>query len=330
MLVDTLQSRSNTKGENLIKHVFVCGLHRSGTTALARDIGKLKDSTVFENTGAVMDEGQYLQDVYPPAFVYGGVGRFGFAHQSHLTESAHLLTPANISRLRESWEKYWDTDKSIRIEKTPSNLLMTRFLQAAFPNAYFVVVKRHPVPVSLATQKWSRSSLHSLFEHWLHCHRIFEGDLPYLERVYELSYEDYIDNPTKYLEEIAKFVGTECDTVFGTKRENQYNQKYFDQWNWLLRKSRGKLYYRHVAKTYESRFAQYGYSLGTQPEEAIPWYERNSVVSRIIWRSAYLGFDLYAVLCRADLQWRNKIQQLAHQYFPKKLRQVLRSVKTKI
>ena len=81
-------------------------------------------------------------------------------------------------KLRQCWERYWDTDKPIRVEKTPGNLLKTRFLQAMFPNSYFIVITRHPVAVSMANQKWKvdLASLHKLFDHWLHCHALFDED----------------------------------------------------------------------------------------------------------------------------------------------------------
>src|SRR5215471_2962371 len=41
----------------------------------------------FSGTGVPADEGQHLQSVYPAAKKYGGPGRFGFAAESHLTES---------------------------------------------------------------------------------------------------------------------------------------------------------------------------------------------------------------------------------------------------
>lgn len=233
-----------------------------------------------------MDEGQRLQDVYPPAAEYGGVGRFGFDPRAHRTESSELLTPESVARLRASWHAYWDNSKTIYVEKTPGNLLMTRFLQAAFPNSYFVVIRRHPVAVSMAGQKWTVNitSLDNLFAHWLHCHELFEQDRKCLKHVYELRYEDYIANPAKYHGEIARFLGTRVpeppkDDKFryvvqwpnpgelrvpesGMEETTQaHNKKYFDRWRNLLTNSLFKGYYRHLLRKYEPRFTRFGYSL---------------------------------------------------------------------
>ena len=61
----------------------------------------------------------------------------GFDARAHRTENSDLLTATNVAKLKASWEKYWEADKAICVEKTPENLLMTRFLQAAFPDSYF-------------------------------------------------------------------------------------------------------------------------------------------------------------------------------------------------
>jgi hypothetical protein len=132
------------------RYVFICGLHRSGTSVLGRNVARLENCTGFKDTGVIEDEGQFLQDVYPTAKVYGGAGKFGFDPRAHLTETSRLLTPENALKLRQSWERYWDQSKAIRVEKTPGNLLKTRFLQAVFPHSYFIVIRRHPGPVSMA------------------------------------------------------------------------------------------------------------------------------------------------------------------------------------
>jgi hypothetical protein len=200
----------NTNTNNS-KYVFVCGLGRSGTSVLARNVARLENCTGFRNTGALEDEGQFLQDVYPSDNVYGGAAQFGFDQRAHLTETSSLLTRENALKLRRSWDRYWDPSKTICVEKTPGHLLKTRFLQAVFPNSYFIVIRRHPVPVSMANnQRWkvTFAPFHKLFDHWLHCYGLFDEDKQYLERVYELTYEDYIQNPDKCYREIADFIGT--------------------------------------------------------------------------------------------------------------------------
>src|SRR5262249_25536423 len=125
------------------KYVFVGGSPRSGTSLLGRNIARMENCTGLKNTGVFEDEGQFLQDVYPTASAYGGSSRCGFDPRIHRTESSELLTPEKVARLRGTWHSYWDNTKTLFVEKTPENFLMTRFLQAGFPNSYFVVVKRH-------------------------------------------------------------------------------------------------------------------------------------------------------------------------------------------
>ena len=267
-------------------YVFICGMPRSGTTILGRNVGRLVDCTDLKNTGTRADEGQNVQNVYPTAHELGGPGRFGFDTRAHRTESSTLLTPENVSKLRASWHKYWDNAKRIYVEKTPSNLLATRFLQAAFANSYFIVIRRHPVPVAMASQKWkfNVTSLDNLFRHWLHCHALFEGDRKYLKRVYELKYENYVEDQDKCHNEIAAFIGTQVpeppkDDTFrivlqwrnptglrvpekGMEKASPiHNQKYLDRWHKLLTESPFRIYYRYLVRKYESQFNQYGYSL---------------------------------------------------------------------
>jgi hypothetical protein len=276
----------DNEGIGNCKYVFVCGMPRTGTSVLGRNIARLENCTGLKNTGQLEDEGQFLQDVYPLAGRCGGDGRFGFDPRMHLTETSDLLTAENLARLRGSWDQFWDKNKTIRVEKTPANLLMTRFLQAGFQNSYFVIVRRHPVAVSIAIQKWkiNVTSLYNLFEHWLHCHEIFEQDKKHLKRVYELRYEDYVEDPDKYHREIAAFIGTRVpdspkeDTFRIVEQwrnptgmrvpehgmeatSSSHNKRYFDRWSRLLNDSPFRYYYRFIAWKYEPRFARHGYSL---------------------------------------------------------------------
>jgi hypothetical protein len=103
------------RNDSRFRYVFICGLHRSGTSVLGRNVARLEDCTGFKDTGVTENEGQFLQDVYPIAKVYGGAGKFGFDPRAHLTETSPLLTPENALKLRQSWERYWDASKTIRV-----------------------------------------------------------------------------------------------------------------------------------------------------------------------------------------------------------------------
>ena len=295
--------------KNRYKYVFVCGLHRSGTTVLGRNVARLENCTAFKNTPRSIDEGQLLQDIYRIDTEFGGAGRFGFDPRAHLTETSDLLTPENVARLRASWHSYWDKSKTICVEKTPGNLLMTRFLQAGFPNSYFIVIRRHPIAVSMATQgmrlpgiMWNIkiTSLHRLFEHWLRCHELFDEDKKHVKRLYEFTYEDYIENPVKCYQEIAAFIGTGVSELGKTEITGSYNKKYLDRWSKLLTDSFFKRYYQYIARKYEPRFAKYGYSLikglGID-EEVLRGSGRTSAAMGALY---CLGADVCAILRRFE------------------------------
>jgi Sulfotransferase family len=315
------------------KYVFVCGLPRSGTSVFGRNVGRLENCTGLTNTSVLEDEGQFLQDVYPIASEHGGDGRFGFDPRMHLTETSDLLTRENVAKLRTNWHAYWDKSKTICVEKTPGNLLMTRFLQAAFPNSYFIIIRRHPVPVGLATQKWkiNVTSLYNLFEHWLHCHELFEEDKKYLKHVYELRYEDYVENPDRYHQEIAAFIGTRVpepprEDKFHTVAQwgnpsglrvpegvmegttGAHNKKYFDRWSNLLRNSYFKNYYRYIARKYEPRFAQYGYSLTKDPGISEEVLRGGGTMSAVLGPLFCLGADASALLWRLSVRLKKQFR----------------------
>ena len=336
------------------KYVFVGGSPRSGTSLLGRNIARLEDCTGLKNTGVFEDEGQFLQDVYPTASAYGGSSRCGFDPRIHRTENSDLLMPVKLARLRATWHSYWDNTKSIFVEKTPENFLMTRFLQAAFPNSYFVVLRRHPVPVSIAGQRWTVNitSLNRMLQHWLLCYKIFEQDKNYLEHVYDLRYEDYVEDPDKYHQEIAAFIGTRVpeppkeDTFrivlqqwhrFGLRVPDRamevpgavYNKKYFDRWSYFLTRSPLKGYYRYIARKYEAEFAKYGYSLikgFVESEEALG---SDSKVSAVLGSIYCLGADLGAFVRRCAVRTKGYVKRGVKRLLPEFVLNRIRQVRQK-
>lgn len=209
--------------------VFVGGLHRSGTTVFARALSLHPQVAGLSLTNVPMDEGQHLQSVYPPARELGGPGVFGFSSDAHITEQSPLVSPSAREKLLNSWRPYWDMTKPMLLEKSPPNLLRMRFLQALFPRARFVVVVRHPVPVALATRRWTAISTESVVRHWGLCHRLLLDDLPYVRALRIVRYEDIVAAPAHMLVEILSFLGLEGETdVTGIKPGR--SERYFIRW----------------------------------------------------------------------------------------------------
>ncbi|HEV8098597.1 MAG TPA: sulfotransferase [Gaiellaceae bacterium] len=241
--------------------VFLAGLHRSGTTLLARLLAAHPQVSGFSGSGAPADEGQHLQSVYPSDHEHGRPGRFGFAPEMHLTESSPLVSEQSAATLFEEWSPHWDLSRPLLLEKSPPNLLKTRFLQALFPNAAFVVLVRHPIPVSLATARWRRTRrYHRLLEHWLRCHALFEADRDQLKRVYVTQYEQLVREPEAVLQGIFEFL--ELEPIAPNEPVEQgANEGYFAQWRELKRDPRMRAYLDLASLWYERRVRRYGYSL---------------------------------------------------------------------
>jgi len=246
--------------------VFCCGLHRSGTTLLFRMLREHPAMSGFTNNQvptewlALDDEGQYLQTVYPPGVVHGGPGNFAFAPAAHLTEESELLNPENNARLAMDWFPYWDLSKPYLLEKSPPNLVMTRFLQSAFPHTAFIAIVRHPVAVSLATMKWNTRGLNSLIEHWLVAHETFEKDRPHLQRTITIKYEALVSEPGAVLRQIYAFLGLEPrETSFEATQE--HNQRYFAQWLDMAKNPETSASIQECIARHETRVRAFGYSL---------------------------------------------------------------------
>ena len=210
----------------------------------------------------------HLQSVYPTAGQMGGAGRFGYSPQAHLTESTPLVSPETRESLLASWTPYWDLSRPILLEKSPPNLLKTRFLQALFPASYFVVVIRHPAVIAYATARWNRRGTrtwknppHAQIEHWLTCHETLEADASHVRRLILTRYENLVTSPDQELSRLWRFLGL-SPTATVHEAKHGLDDKYFNRWAlpWNPVKY---AYKRGVTKRLEPRVRRWGYSLTT-------------------------------------------------------------------
>lgn len=213
------------------KHfVFIAGLHRSGTSLLHRILSSHEDISGFHNTGVPEDEGQHLQTLFKPAIKLGGPGRFGFNEEAYMDEYHKLAKNSSSEKLWKEWSKFWDLEKEKLLEKSPPNILRTRFLQKLFPKTSFIIILRHPVALAYATKKWSKTNVISLIKHSLLCYETVLKDVVQLESFYVLRYEDFVSDPSYYIGDILNEIGLSSQFGFDIEVKKNVNDKYFEMW----------------------------------------------------------------------------------------------------
>ena len=240
------------------KFIFICGLHRSGTSLLYKILKEQDAISGMENTQVIEDEGQHLQTVFNAANKHGGPGKFGFDTESYLDNNSKLITEENKVKLFNQWSKYWDLKKEFLIEKSPPNLIKTKFLQAIFPNSYFITILRHPVATSLATKKWSKTSHLSLINHWLICHNQYLEDRGKLNKHLTIKYEDLTKNTSETIKKIETFL--ELNIKYPQLEiKKDINDRYFELWK---KKKKNIFFKRNIKKSeeLEKEINLFGYS----------------------------------------------------------------------
>jgi hypothetical protein len=258
------------------KLVFIGGLHRSGTTILFRSLREHPQISGFRDTTSPKDEGQHLQTVYQPARSYGGAGLFGFHDAAYLDESSPLVSEENRQKLLHEWRPYWDLSRPVLLEKSLPNLIRSRFLQALFPESYFIILTRHPIATTLATKKWRpRQLLPQLFEHWFICYERLQADRKHVKNVFMLQYEQFVNAPEVILKQICNFLDILPMPPLSQEVRQTTNDKYFCDWQKMEKNFIMRYYVRYMVNRFEERANQFGYSFKQLPGQPTPILENS-------------------------------------------------------
>lgn len=205
------------------RYVFVGGLHRSGTSLVARLIGDLPGISAINAAPVPENEGVYLQGAIPHTARHGKPMQFATDPAQHHIEGSHFDRLETRIRLERDWAPYF-ANAPWRVEKSPVNLTRMRLYQQLFPLSQFVVVTRHPEAVAAATSKWVDMDCAAMMHHWLDAHDIVRRDLAYLHAVMAVRYEDLVADPKATLARLAAFLDVE--TVAAPQDIRDGNQNY--------------------------------------------------------------------------------------------------------
>ena len=192
--------------QQLDRAVFICGLHRSGTTLLHDYLCAHYDLSFFQSTKVPENEGQFLQDVFMAERPFGGPGAFAFYPQMQFGP----VTPPEAAektgkRLLAQWDGWVTGTSPVLLEKSPPNIVRIPYFRSLFPGARFVVWTRDPRAVALSTRKWHKLPVSQLMMHWNAAYMRAFADLG--EDCLVVSYEAFCEDPAGIAARIADF----CD-----------------------------------------------------------------------------------------------------------------------
>lgn len=187
------------------RYVFVAGLHRTGTSLLARMLGAHPDIATID-APVPENEGCYLQGGVPHTARHGIPGHYAIDPAQHHAEHSPYNTLAVAERMEHDWGRWFDADKPWRLEKSPVNLTRMRLYQQLFPLAHFVVILRHPEAMASALTKWCDRSPSDLIEYGLTAYANALEDVQHLHHCMVVRYEDLCANPDKHLVALHAFL----------------------------------------------------------------------------------------------------------------------------
>lgn len=254
------------------KLVFISGLAGTGASYLAGLISTAENASPMKGP----QDGQFRQKVYCDESIFGGPIKFAFDERAHLTEDSSLVSSENRLQLLNEWEPHW-SDKSAEylIEKSNSNIVRTRFLQALFPEAYFVTIIRHPLASACIQKKEVKANLSACLQHWVKAYEIYMADRKHLNHELLLSYEQIVANPKAAYNAINDFLDIEVIEL----QELRSNKMWFSRWNRTKWWQSGPFDVRQrIIQKFENEVKPFGYSFKNLKAYPLPHQRLNRVL----------------------------------------------------
>lgn len=185
------------------KWVFIVGCYNSGTTLLHNLLA------AHPHIGSMPNEGQFYSYQLPRGTNFDLPRLWALKPELfYLDEST--ATSIDAKKLRCEWGYFYNHPKrKILIEKTILNAARTRWLQANFPNAYFVSLFRNGYAVSEGIHRKEKHSIEKAATQWSVSNEILLNDIPALKNHLQLKYEDLVLNPVLTLKNVTDFLNVD-------------------------------------------------------------------------------------------------------------------------
>jgi hypothetical protein len=174
------------------QYLFILCSHSSGSTALWRLL------QTSPHVSALPVEGQFVEAVGP------------LMRKTPWNPQEAMPWPA----IKAEWEKVWDMNRPILLEKSPPHLLRAQAIEAAFPNAHFIIMVRNPYAYCEGTKRRGRTGLGyqrsatyaQIATGWAREGQYQMENVQQLQRAIYLTYEELADDPARAAARVLAFM----------------------------------------------------------------------------------------------------------------------------
>jgi hypothetical protein len=179
--------------------LFILGLNNSGTTLLV-DLLKAHPLVRW-----LPNEGQYLTGALPLPRSYH-VPR-NFSRRPDIFHWTEESDPTPALRIQYDWSYYYQRRPGILLEKSPPNIMRSRWLQHCVQPSRFLAIIRHPYAVCEGIRRRDGHPIDEAAFHWVRANECLLEDARQLRDCLLLRYEELCQQPEDHLEKIESFLG---------------------------------------------------------------------------------------------------------------------------
>ncbi|OAI53256.1 hypothetical protein AYO44_04295 [Planctomycetaceae bacterium SCGC AG-212-F19] len=105
------------------------------------------------------------------------------------------------------WAYYLPPPPGVLVEKSPTNVFRSRWLQRHFPHSAFLATARDPYAVCEGIRRRHGVPVEHAAAHWVVCHDALLDDLPHLQSKLLIRYEDLCAAPVRELQRVQDLLG---------------------------------------------------------------------------------------------------------------------------
>jgi len=255
------------------KWVFILGCYNSGTTLLAELLSQHPQLSVLPDEGVMLTN----QLKRPEDFGW----RRMWWKCAEMIKSADLsLGIKSAHVIKRHWAFFMNKNSEIVVEKSIANILRIHFFQRYFADAYFIHIRRNPYAVSEGIQRKAQLMgeqagtygnhypLELCIQQWIASQTVFENEKDKIKNLYEISYENFTNEPQIFAKEICEFLGIEDfdSTIFSQEMEVHGNSMKIKDQNEKSFKRLGSEDWNLINKNAEKVIKEYGYYQAEKPE----------------------------------------------------------------